>query len=143
VTEAAGGVGLGELQEALATLPRQRRQALPALHLVDEVFGFLDYSALEEVAKWIHMPRAELFAVATSYTEFRWSPLAFDSLRVCRGLSCQIAAGESEADGEAHECMFLCAAAKDAAIAVDGAGRIEASVDDWCLEPPERSCQAV
>jgi len=134
VTEAASGVGLGELQQALAALPRRRTQALPALHLVDEVFGFLDYSALEEVAKWIHMPRAELFAVATSYTEFRWSPLTSDSVRVCRGMSCQIAAGESETEGEAHECMFLCAAAEDGAIAVDGPGRIEVSVDDSVIE---------
>ncbi|MYE07069.1 MAG: hypothetical protein F4Y04_07610, partial [Chloroflexi bacterium] len=134
VTEAASGVELGELQQALAALPRQRTQALPALHLVDEVFGFLEYSALEEVAKWIHMPRAELFAVATSYTEFRWSPLASDSVRVCRGMSCQIAAGESEAGGEAHECMFLCAAAADGPISVVGADRLETSVDDSVFE---------
>ncbi|MDE2967616.1 MAG: NAD(P)H-dependent oxidoreductase subunit E [Chloroflexota bacterium] len=134
VTEAASGVELGELQQALAGLPRQRTQALPALHLVDEVFGFLEYSALEEVAKWIHMPRAELFAVATSYTEFRWSPLASDSVRVCRGMSCQIAAGESEVEGEAHECMFLCAAAADGPISVVGADRLETSVDDSVFE---------
>ena len=134
VTEAAGGVELGELQRALAALPRQRTQALPALHLVDEVFGFLEYSALEEVAQWIHMPRAELFAVATSYTEFRWTPLSSDSARVCRGMSCQIAAGELEGEGEAHECMFLCAAAEDGAISVRGSGRLEASVDDSVFE---------
>ncbi len=130
VTETATESHLSELQQVLEALPRERTQALPALHLVDEVYGYLDHAALEEVARWLHIPRAELFAVATSYTEFRWSPLADDAVRVCRGMTCQIAAGESEVDGEAHECMFLCAAAEGGPIAVDGSGRLEASVDD-------------
>ena len=132
-TETATEARLTELQTALTALPRQRTQALPALHLVDEAFGYLDHAALEAVASWLHIPRAELFAVATSYTEFRWSPLTSDSVRVCRGLPCQIAAGSndaasSEAEGEAHECMFLCAAAEQGPITVSGADRLEASI---------------
>ena len=111
VTETATESQLAELQRVLAGLPRERTQALPALHLVDEVYGYLEHSALEEVARWLHIPRADLFAVATSYTEFRWSPLSDDAVRVCRGMSCQIAAGDSDLEGEDHECMFLCAAA--------------------------------
>lgn len=128
VTETADA--LAELQQALSGLPRQRTQALPALHLVEHQYGYLNQAALEAVAQWLHIPRAELFAVATSYTEFRWAPLAEDSRRVCRGLSCQIAAGGAPSEGEAHECMFLCAAASDSAISVRGAGRLEASVDE-------------
>jgi len=120
---------LSELRSALAELPRRRSQALPALHEVDHVYGYLDTAALEEVARWIHMPRAELFAVATSYTEFRWSPLAPDAVRVCRGLTCRIAAGDAAPEGEDHECMFLCAAADREPITVRGAGRLEASLD--------------
>ena len=134
VTETATESHLSELQQVLEALPRERTQALPALHLVDEVYGYLDHAALEAVARWLHIPRAELFAVATSYTEFRWSPLADDAVRVCRGMSCQIAAGESVVDGEAHECMFLCAAAEAGPIAIAGSGRLEASVDDSVFE---------
>ena len=130
VTQTATESHLSELQEALASLPRQRTQVLPALHIVDEVYGCLDHAALEEVAKWVHMPRAELFAVATSYTEFRWTPLTDDAVRVCRGMSCRIAAGDSNVEGEPHECMFLCAAAEGGPIAVGGSDRLEASIDD-------------
>ena len=129
-TETATLSQLGQLQQELAALPRERTQALPALHVVDELYGYLDYAALEAVAGWLHIPRAELFAVATSYTEFRWSPLAEDAVRVCRGMPCQIAAGESEIEGDPHECMFLCAAAADGPISVHGSKRLEASIDD-------------
>ena len=128
-TETTEQSQLSELQDALRSLPRQRTQALPALHLVDEAYGYLDHAALEAVAQWLHIPRAELFAVATSYTEFRWSRLRDDSVRVCQGLSCQIAAGDTTASGEAHECMFLCAAASDSPITVTGSDRLEASLD--------------
>ena len=136
-TETAVDARLAELQAALTALPRERAQALPALHVVDHVYGYLDHAGLEAVARWLQIPRAELFAVATSYTEFRWSPLAPDTVRACRGLSCQIAAGgpeiEADADAEAHECMFLCAAASDRALRVTGAGRVEdrLSNDVW------------
>ena len=133
-TETATESLLGELQQALAALPRQRTQALPALHVVDEVYGYLEHAALEEVARWVHMPRAELFAVATSYTEFRWSPLSSDAVRVCRGLPCQIAAGDAPVNGEAHECMFLCAAAADRPLAVAGPGRLESSLDETVFD---------
>ena len=138
-TETATEAQLTELQTALTALPRQRTQALPALHLVDEAFGYLDHGALEAVAGWLHIPRAELFAVATSYTEFRWSPLTSDSVRVCRGLPCQIAAGSNEAgsneaEGEAHECMFLCAAAEQRPITVSGADRLESSIPQSTLD---------
>ena len=123
---------LDALRQALTTLPRQRPQALPALHLVDDQFGYLDHAALEAVASWLHIPRAELFAIATSYTEFRWSPLSDDARRICRGLPCQIADPDAARDvrAEAHECMFQCAAVDDAALAVSGAGRVEALLDD-------------
>ncbi|MYJ58080.1 MAG: hypothetical protein F4088_04230, partial [Chloroflexi bacterium] len=128
VTETATEAHLSELQLALAALPRQRTQVLPALHIVDEVYGYLDHQALEDVAQWVHMPRAELFAVATSYTEFRWSALSDDALRVCRGLPCQIASANAVTGGEAHECMFLCAAGSDSPISVSGPDRLESSV---------------
>lgn len=138
-TATATEAQLGELRRALTALPRQRTQVLPALHLVDDVYGYLEHVALEEVARWVHMPRAELFAVATSYTEFRWSPLASDAVRVCRGMSCQIAAGGSDVAGEAHECMFLCAAAETGPITVGGSERLEASVGDGVFEAARAS----
>ena len=134
VTETAVDRLRDELRDSLAGLPREKTQALPALHLVDETYGFLDHAALEEVARWIHMPRAELFAVATSYTEFRWNPLTADSVRVCQGMSCRIAGGDTDVEGEAHECMFLCAAATSEPITASGAGRLESLLGDDVFE---------
>ena len=132
---------LTALEAALSQLPRERSQALPALHQIDHVYGYLDHVALELAAKWLHIPRADFFAVATSYTEFRWSPLTDDSRRVCRGLSCRIAGRDdvAQSDDEAHECMFVCAAAESEAISATGAERLETALsgDVWSLARAE------
>ena len=124
------------LRKRLSGLPRERTQVLPALHLLHEIAGYLPNEGLEEVADWVHMPKSELYAVATSYTEFRLQPETAGSVRVCLGLSCRIAGSASlteelRAAGrtvEEHECFFLCAAAPVAAM--NGRARGRASAGD-------------
>lgn len=141
VTDTTVDARLTRLRDGLAGLPRQRTQTLPALHLVEDVFGYLDAAGLEAVASWVHMPRSELYAVATSYTEFHFSAPAADQVRVCDGLSCRIASDgrgwdEFGEDGSTvrHECMFLCAAAQDGPIAAPGTDRVESSIGDAVFE---------
>ena len=127
--------GSTELDAALAALPRERTQTLPALHLLHHIEGYLSAAGMERVAAWVHAPKSELYAVATSYSEFRFSAPNDAAVRVCGGLTCRIAgservAEELRAEGrevEAQECMFLCAAAP---LRADGAAAVEASVGD-------------
>lgn len=124
------------LDAALAGLPRERTQTLPALHILHEREGYLSAAAMERAARWLHAPKSELYAVATSYTEFRFAPPPADAVRVCCGLSCRIAGSEEAAaqlraagrEVEEHECMFLCAAAQDAPISAEGSGPLEAAI---------------
>lgn len=124
------------LDAALAALPRERTQTLPALHILHELEGYLSAEAMERAAHRLHVPRSELYTVATSYTEFRFAPAAADAVRVCRGLTCRIAGGEQTAaqlraagrEVEEHECMFLCAAAQDAPLTAEGTGSLEDAI---------------
>ena len=107
------------LADRLGTLSRERTQVLPALHLLHDLAHHLPSDGLEEVAAWLHIPKSELYAIATSYTEFRLAPPAPETLRVCRGLSCVIAGSGALADAlraggrevEECECLFACAVA--------------------------------
>ena len=68
------------------------------------------------------------------HPEFRFAPPNDGAVRVCGGLTCRIAgservAGELRAEGrevEAHECMFLCAAAP---LTADGSASIEIELE--------------
>ena len=114
------------LAERLAALPRERTQALPALHLLHDLAGCLAPAGLEQIAAWLHIPQSDLYAVATSYSEFRLRPLAPGAVLVCTGLSCRIA-GSAEVERrlreqgravEETECLFVCGVAP--AVEVDG-----------------------
>ena len=117
------------LDERLLALPRERTQALPALHVLHGVAGYLSLEGLREVAAWLHIPESDLYQVATSYTEFRLEPSVPGAVRVCRGLTCQIAGSERLAEElraagrtvERCECLFLCAVAP----VVESAGRVQ------------------
>ena len=107
------------LDDRLVSLPRERAQALPALHLLHEIAGYLDPAGLEQVAHWLHIPNSDLYAVATSYTEFRTLPPELGAIAVCRGLSCRLAGSDVLAASlrdagrrvEERECFFACAVA--------------------------------
>jgi NADH:ubiquinone oxidoreductase subunit E len=107
------------LAERLTALPRERSQALPALHLLHDIEGRLSADGLEQVAAWLHIPKSELYAVASSYTEFAFQPPPPGAVAVCRGVSCRIAGADALAArirdrGRTvidHECLFACAVA--------------------------------
>ncbi len=131
----AADARMSGLDAALAALPRERSQTLPALHLLHELEGHLSAAGMERTAARLHTPKSELYAVATSYTEFRFAPPPAGAVRICRGLSCRIAGGDRTADRlraegaelEQHECMFLCAAAP---LTAAGSEPIEAAIDE-------------
>ena len=107
------------LDDRLARLPRERGQALPALHLLHDLAGYLAPEGLERIGRWLHIPNSDLYAVATSYTEFRSIPAEPGAVGVCRGLSCRLAGADALLDDlravgrrvEERECLFACAVA--------------------------------
>ena len=107
------------LDDRLARLPRERGQALPALHLLHDLAGYLAPDGLERIGRWLQIPNSDLYAVATSYTEFRSVPAEPGAVGVCRGLSCRLAGADALLDDlraagrrvEERECLFACAVA--------------------------------
>jgi NADH:ubiquinone oxidoreductase subunit E len=124
------------LTDWLAGVPRARTQALPALHLLHDLAGYLDPEGIEEIARWLHLPKTDLYAVAASYTEFQMTPPLVDAVYVCRGLSCQVAgatrlAAELRATGRTvveHECMFACAVAPVVRVGGEIRGRVDSEL---------------
>ena len=123
------------LAELLTQVPRERTQALPALHLLHDLAGHLSLEGLEQVAGWLRVSKSELYAVATSYTEFRLDVPAPDMLVVCSGLSCRMAGSSALTTAlrvagrtvEERECFFYCAVAPVAEIAGAMLGRASVS----------------
>ncbi|MBI5290086.1 MAG: NAD(P)H-dependent oxidoreductase subunit E [Chloroflexi bacterium] len=109
----------GALATLLRGFRRERTDLLPALIAAQEAFGHLSEITLLAIAHHVHVPESEVFGVATSYSELRFTPRPGEHLDVCTGLSCLIAGARglidalnsSQPDGvsvEEHPCRFRC-----------------------------------
>ena len=123
------------LAERLKAIPREHTQTLPALHTLHGLVGYLPLEGLEEVAAWLRISRSELYAVATSYTEFRLEKPAPETVVVCSSLSCRMVGSADlvqalRAAGwtvEERACLFYCAVPP--VVEVGGVVRGRASVE--------------
>jgi NADH:ubiquinone oxidoreductase subunit E len=126
------------LGQLLAAVPPERNQLLPALHLTQELFGYIPDRAVELVAAHVRMTVNEVEGVATAYPELHRHPLGRRVIRVCTGLGCWTAGaerivaalenacgvrlGQTSDDGaltlEATPCCFVCGVAP--VVEIDG-----------------------
>ena len=74
--------------------PREHGQLLPALHFLQDEFGYLPDWAMEVVGWHLGIPASEVYGAATSYTELRIDEPGAHLLRVCTGLSCWVNGGK-------------------------------------------------
>src|ERR1700730_6479645 len=83
-----------DLAERIHAFPRRRTYLLPALHEVQDAFGWLQGGALELVGTHLRVRKSEVFGVASSFPDFRLrEPVEEGETRVCMGAACRLAGG--------------------------------------------------
>ena len=68
----------------------KRDELIPILQQVQEKFGYLPEDAMFEVARFTGVPESSVYAVATFYAQFRFTPIGRTHVTVCRGTSCHV-----------------------------------------------------
>lgn len=78
------------LTQALAKYPPERTRAalLPALHLAQDLLGWLPAEAMAYVGLRLDIPPARVREVATFYTMFRIKPVGAHHIEICNSVSC-------------------------------------------------------
>lgn len=62
---------------------------LPILHAIQQALGFIPEAAIAEIAHALNLSLAEVRGVISFYHDFRTTPPARHTLRLCRAESCQ------------------------------------------------------
>lgn len=96
--------GLATLRDGLQGLKEEPGSLLEALHLTQEIFGYVTPESIDLISEELGYPEAHVFGVVTFYTLFYTEPQPKYILRVCRDLSCHIAGAPSIAARFAKEC---------------------------------------
>ena len=78
------------LDQILSSFEGRRDELIPILQRVQEHFGYLPEDAMFEVARFTGVPESSVYAVATFYAQFRFTPIGRTHVVVCRGTSCHV-----------------------------------------------------
>ena len=65
-------------------------ELIPLLQQVQEEFGYLSEQAMLDIAEFIGIPESKVYAVATFYAQFRFTPIGKNHVMVCRGTACYV-----------------------------------------------------
>ena len=126
------------VDDVLRRYPTQPSSLIAVLQDLQEEARYLPRTALERVARELHVPRAQLYHVATFYKAFSLTPRGKHLISICRGTACHvkgtekvadalltvlhIADGETSADGlfslQSVRCLGCCSLAP--ALMIDG-----------------------
>ena len=68
----------------------KKDELIPILQQVQWEFGYLPEEAMLEIAHFTHVPESRVYAVATFYAQFRFTPIGRTHVMVCRGTACHV-----------------------------------------------------
>ena len=78
------------LAEIFSGFVGKREEVIPILQSVQERLGFIPQEAMKEIGKFARIPTSSVFAVATFYAQFRFTPRGEKHIMVCRGTACHV-----------------------------------------------------
>ena len=145
-----------EIDRIIARYDQRRAALLPALHLVQERFGWISTEAEESVAALFELSVARVHEVVSFYTMFRQQPVGRCHLQVCTNMSCKlrgaddvlcrietrlgIQPGQTTPDGKftlsTVECLCCCEAAPVAQVNDTYVGPLTPQSVDRLLDDP-------
>jgi len=78
------------VEEILSAFEGRPHELIPLLQAVQEREGFLSEDAMRRIARHARVPESRVYAVATFYAQFRFSPVGKRHIQVCRGTACHV-----------------------------------------------------
>ncbi|MHC4123453.1 MAG: NADH-quinone oxidoreductase subunit NuoE [Planctomycetota bacterium] len=78
------------LSSILSSYEAKRDKLIPILQQVQEEFGYLPEQTMLEIAQFANVPESQVYAVATFYAQFRFTPIGRKHVTVCRGTACHV-----------------------------------------------------
>lgn len=82
------------LREIFSRYSKERKYLIRLLQEIQTNLGYLPEEAMEELSRFLDVPKVEIWGVATFYNQFRFVPLGKYHTRVCMGTACHLAGGK-------------------------------------------------
>jgi NADH:ubiquinone oxidoreductase subunit E len=83
-----------ELRALVADFEPGRGHVLPALHRVQETYGYVSAQAMEVIARQLNSTAALIYGAASFYTDIRTKPRPQNEIAWCSGPTCRLLGGD-------------------------------------------------
>ena len=83
-----------ELRETVAEFQEGKGHVMPALHKVQERYGYVSRPAIEVIARQLNTSPALIYGAVSFYTDFRTSPPPKSEIAWCSGPACRLLGGD-------------------------------------------------
>ena len=83
-----------ELSALLAEFQPDRGHVMPALHKVQDAYGYISRPAIEAVARQLNTTPALIYGAASFYSDFRLQPRPHTEIAWCSGPTCRLLGGD-------------------------------------------------
>lgn len=78
------------LSAILAPYKGRKDKLIPILQQVQGEYGYLPEEAMAAIAKVTGLPESRVYAVASFYAQFRFTPMGKHKVMACRGTACHV-----------------------------------------------------
>ena len=68
----------------------KKNELIPILQETQAALGYLPIEAMKKISDFLNLTPSKVFGVATFYTDFRFTPEAKKTVRVCQGPACHL-----------------------------------------------------
>ena len=79
-----------KLLDCIAAHQEDKGALMPVLHEAQNIYGYLPVEVQTLIAEQLNMPLAEVYGVATFYSQFSLNPKGKHQISVCLGTACYV-----------------------------------------------------
>ncbi|MFZ5518511.1 MAG: NADH-quinone oxidoreductase subunit NuoE [Candidatus Zhuqueibacterota bacterium] len=79
-----------KINEVVKQFPQKNSALLPALHIIQDEFGWVSNSVVRQLADILETTPNKIYSVLTFYTMFNTSPVGKYHIQICRNIACSL-----------------------------------------------------
>ena len=100
-----------QMAELLACIESNRGEKgalMPVLHEAQNIYGYLPAEVQTVIAEELNIPLAEVYGVATFYSQFSLTPKGKHKISICLGTACYVKGSDKILEAVEHELRVRC-----------------------------------
>lgn len=101
----------GQMKDLLKSIKAHRGEAgalMPVLHDAQNIYGYLPAEVQTVIAEELNVPLAEVYGVATFYSQFSLTPKGKHQISVCLGTACYVKGSDKILEAIEKELRISC-----------------------------------